>query len=52
MNGLYLGIIGAKGEQSVGEIHYNSRYGIAVIPNSNLYNLQKIYGSTTLHWWE
>lgn len=52
MKGLYKGKIGPNGEQTVKQIHNKSGYIIAVLPNANLYNLQNIYGSKTLNWWE
>ena len=52
MKGLYLGKIGTNGERTVKQIHNKSGYIIAVLPNANLYNLQKVYGSKSLNWWE
>ena len=52
MKGLYKGKIGPKGEKTVKQIHNNSGYSIGVSPNANLNNLQKVYGSKSLHWWE
>lgn len=52
MKGLYKGKIGPNGEQTVEQIHNKSGYIISVLPNANLYNLQSIYGSKTLNWWE
>ena len=52
MKGLYKGKIGVNKEQTVGQINKRHGYGIAVIPNNNLYNLQSVYGSKSLNWWE
>lgn len=52
MKGLYKGKIGVNGEQTVKQIHNGSGYIIGISPNANLYNLQNVYGSKTLNWWE
>ena len=52
MKGLYKGRIGPEGEKTVEQVHHRAGYIIAVVPNCNLSNLQEVYGSRTLNWWE
>lgn len=52
MNGLFKGKIGVNGEKTVKEIFEDCGQEVSVVPNTNLYELQREYGSKTVNWWE